>query len=528
MKSTKKALISAIIAVVICCTMFVGSTFAWFTDQAESKGNKIVAGTFEMDLLEYSKDVADYVSIKNSSAPLFTEALDGQWEPGKTAVRYLAIANKGSLDMKYTVSVTVKETDGKDMYKVMQYDIIPDATYGQAENWLNDGTHISLGENVVSEATNVVIEGAVSEEEPTMHKFALAIHMDEEAGIIYAGGVVEFDIKVIAGQLSDVAPMGNEGVTQTIKSETVAPGATATASNKDGSFKVEGTAGETGEITAKITPINSTEAVFSANADIGKSVVSYDVSVEGHQPGSVVKAEIFLGKNLVNVVMYHNGSAMYNNDSQQKDTYTYDPATGYVTIYVDSFSPFEAAFYYEGDNIPLAQVTTMDPEEINTTIGMGGEFRTMNLDVGYIFAMTQTPEEAAASPYAYYHADFVVSVDRAIAPEAAALVGYYEAYCKDYNDNNWVALMSSEVMPANTEIRLIELLLNGGSINYKELGEWVKQFKCGASALDDSVIGTTLTVELRLYEVKDNHNSSSVEDETGEYVRVCKYTYTFK
>ena len=523
MKSTKKALISAIIAVVICCTMFVGSTFAWFTDQAESKGNKIVAGTFEMDLGVDSDGDGHYESIKNSSDPLFTEALDGQWEPGKTAVRYLAIANKGSLDMKYTVSVTVKETDGKDMYKVMQYDIIPDATYGQAENWLNDGTHISLGENVVSEATNVVIEGE------TRHEFALAIHMDEEAGLIYAEGVVEFDIKVIAGQLSDVAPMGNEGVTQTIKSETVAPGATATASNNDGSFKIEGTAGETGEITAKITPINSTDAVFSAAAPYGKSVVSYDVSVEGHEPGSIVKAEIFLGKNLVDVAMYHNGVRMTYSDSKQRDTYTYDSATGYVTIYVDSFSPFEAAFFfYDSDDLPLAKVTTMDPQKISTTIGMGGAAQEMNLDAGYIFTATETEEQAAASKYAYYHADYVISVDRAIAPEAAALVGYYEAYCKDYNDNNWVALMSSEVLPANTEIRLIELLLNGGSINYAELCEWIKEFKCGVSMLDESVIGTTLTVELRLYELKDNKNSASVEDETGEYVRVCKYTYTFQ
>jgi hypothetical protein len=86
------------------------------------------------------------------------------------------------------------------------------------------------------------------------------------------------------------------------------------------------------------------------------------------------------------------------------------------------------------------------------------------------------------------------------------------------------------IVPANTEIRLIDLLLRGGSINYKELGEFVQQFKCGASMLKDSVIGTTLTVELRLYEVTDkaDSNTNSWNEETGEYLTVCTYRYTFK
>ena len=43
--NTKRALLMSIIAMVLCFTMLLGTTFAWFTDEATSKGNKIVAGT---------------------------------------------------------------------------------------------------------------------------------------------------------------------------------------------------------------------------------------------------------------------------------------------------------------------------------------------------------------------------------------------------------------------------------------------------------------------------------------------------
>ena len=42
--------------------------------------------------------------------------------------------------------------------------------------------------------------------------------------------------------------------------------------------------------------------------------------------------------------------------------------------------------------------------------------------------------------------------------------------------------------------------------------------------MDEAVIGTTLTVELRLYEATD----ATLGSETGEYLSIGKYTYTFK
>ena len=44
-KSTKRALLTSVLALLMCVTMLVGATFAWFTDTASTAVNKIQAGT---------------------------------------------------------------------------------------------------------------------------------------------------------------------------------------------------------------------------------------------------------------------------------------------------------------------------------------------------------------------------------------------------------------------------------------------------------------------------------------------------
>ena len=53
-KATKRALLTSVMALVMCVVMLVGTTFAWFTDSASTAVNKIVAGNLKVDL-EYAK-----------------------------------------------------------------------------------------------------------------------------------------------------------------------------------------------------------------------------------------------------------------------------------------------------------------------------------------------------------------------------------------------------------------------------------------------------------------------------------------
>ena len=49
-KNTKRALVASVISLILCFSMLVGTTFAWFTDSVTSANNVIVAGNLDLTL----------------------------------------------------------------------------------------------------------------------------------------------------------------------------------------------------------------------------------------------------------------------------------------------------------------------------------------------------------------------------------------------------------------------------------------------------------------------------------------------
>ena len=49
-KRTKRALVSSALALLLCFTMLLGTTYAWFTDSVSTVNNKIVAGNLDIEL----------------------------------------------------------------------------------------------------------------------------------------------------------------------------------------------------------------------------------------------------------------------------------------------------------------------------------------------------------------------------------------------------------------------------------------------------------------------------------------------
>ena len=62
-KSTKRALLTSVLALLMCVTMLVGATFAWFTDTASTGVNKIQAGNLDVKL-EYATAWNEDGSVK--------------------------------------------------------------------------------------------------------------------------------------------------------------------------------------------------------------------------------------------------------------------------------------------------------------------------------------------------------------------------------------------------------------------------------------------------------------------------------
>ena len=118
--TTKRSLLVSVLALVMCVTMLVGTTFAWFTDSASTSVNKIEAGKLDIDV--YYANTADggegstWTKLDNNSAPLSFLRKDGEklvqdknilWEPNCTySLPALKIVNNGNLALKYKVLIT--------------------------------------------------------------------------------------------------------------------------------------------------------------------------------------------------------------------------------------------------------------------------------------------------------------------------------------------------------------------------------------------------------------------------------------
>lgn len=96
-KSTKRVLLLSGLALIVCVSMLIGSTFAWFTDSVTSQGNKIQAGTLKLDLELLDKD-GNWNSIKEDKTAIFNY---DKWEPGYTDVKILKVENEGNLALKW-------------------------------------------------------------------------------------------------------------------------------------------------------------------------------------------------------------------------------------------------------------------------------------------------------------------------------------------------------------------------------------------------------------------------------------------
>ena len=100
-KTTKRALVLSAFAILMCVTMLIGTTFAWFTDTASTAVNKIQAGNLDVEL-EYSKDFSEWKKVTDTTKVFEDSTL---WEPGRTEVVYLRVKNAGTLALKYTLGI---------------------------------------------------------------------------------------------------------------------------------------------------------------------------------------------------------------------------------------------------------------------------------------------------------------------------------------------------------------------------------------------------------------------------------------
>ena len=205
-KATKKALLSSVVALLLCFTMLMGATFAWFTDNVSSTGNRIQAGDLEVDLVMDKLDGAGYMSIADGTGDIFSEATGNgiNWEPGKTEIVYLGVRNNGSLALKYNILLDIVDNG---LIGSLEFAIVDGATSADVfANWdevkaaSNGQTGDIVAGQIVAAQGGVLDEIALSNEEFETDYFALAVHMKEDAGNEFENKSITIDVKVVATQ----------------------------------------------------------------------------------------------------------------------------------------------------------------------------------------------------------------------------------------------------------------------------------------------------------------------------------------
>ena len=179
--STKRSLLASVLALVMCVTMLVGTTFAWFTDTASTGVNKIQAGTLDV-ALEMKDNDGNWVTAEGKTLQF---KVNGQipaagtqilWEPGCTyELPELRVVNKGNLALKYKIVIS---------------GIQGDAALNNAIEWT---------------ITNTSATTALDEDHPlaagASDTLTISGHMKESAGNEYQGKSIDgIGITVVATQ----------------------------------------------------------------------------------------------------------------------------------------------------------------------------------------------------------------------------------------------------------------------------------------------------------------------------------------
>ena len=210
-RSLKQRLLAAILTMVMLTSSFLGTTFAWFTDEVTSEGNTIQSGSLKIDL---SHKVGDqWVSLKqNPDHKVFDYA---KWEPGYTQVASLKIDNLGSLAMKFRLSIAVEHgtatlgENGENLADVIDVYITDGekmaASFDAAKaEWERKGTLYEVMMNPSAFFSGKLLPAGKTDatEAVGSQTVTIALHMQESAGNGYQNlSVGDIYVDLIATQM---------------------------------------------------------------------------------------------------------------------------------------------------------------------------------------------------------------------------------------------------------------------------------------------------------------------------------------
>ena len=529
-KSTKRALLSSAIALCLCFVMLVGTTFAWFTDEVTSSGNIIKTGKLDVTL-NWSANGTDWNNVEDKDAngnhtPIFDYVL---WEPGYTQVRYLEVANNGTLALKYQLQIISQSalTETVENYGDVRLSDVIDVYYATAQVDVPD-RDLKNNSNLryLGTLTDFVNAGSIIADEllPEQKDYAtLVLQMQTSAGNEYQNLTVgtSFDIRLFATQYTHeedsfdklydegaqfsglASPTDYDDNTTAVDISVFKNG----TNQKYGSVNVtkKSLANTFGDVEVTMTPSNY---VGNFTVDNGLETIVLDINVTGLKENNndPVKVEVYIGEGFDQrtIALYHYDEPVTN--------FIYDDVTGYVIFETLTFSPF--TFVFDADSV--AQYPTVDyPDDlpqlsltyagadVGSDIEWGkygqwspnseivDQYGNPSLEAAFDFKAIDTSETVLNSPYRDWYCDFVVMLDKDLDENEIFLGGHYGSF-------GWVGFHNYDLkLEAETEVELLGSVTSN-PWTYEDVVGLVGEFKCGVSDVNNALEGATFTVMLRL------------------------------
>ncbi len=162
-KNNKRGLGLSLLCLLLCTTMLIGSTFAWFTDTDTTTVSNIVSGTLDLEIVNTAGDkldTMDFVNIDGSSNIL--------WEPNATfKTNNFFFKNVGNLWLKMKVELNNTEVSYNKLNSVIDFTLVNADTKEEVK---------------LDEMVDIAVE-------PNTAKgpYYIKGHMDENAGNEYQG-----------------------------------------------------------------------------------------------------------------------------------------------------------------------------------------------------------------------------------------------------------------------------------------------------------------------------------------------------
>ena len=348
-KATKRALLTSVMALVMCVVMLVGTTFAWFTDTASTGVNKIQAGNLDIELQMKNND-GKWVNAEGETLTFKTKdnrAADQIfWEPGCTyALPELRVVNNGNLALKYKVVVSGIQGSAK-LNEVIDWTMKLDGA-----DFIMGSEHSLAGKN------NDTVDADI---------FTISGTMDKNAGNEYQKESIDgINITVYATQDTvendsfgntydkdaDGTPQFDTWYDNVATTVTVNTTGDTVVKDKETEPIIQATVPADSTTATQLTLVkNKAETPANITVVTGTKALTAEVKLidqDGNKvnaaSGKFFTVSMEIGKNLNVVGFYHNEMALTKVSSlTANDQYYYDATTGYVTFTTDDFSPFTA------------------------------------------------------------------------------------------------------------------------------------------------------------------------------------------